>query len=469
VSRLDPSIFGREAYALQPDTLLTPDGDARGVVLVVDKGKVASVAAPADMPAAYGNLPVTRLERCAIVPGFVDVHHHVIEPFAKALTAGEPAQMWKRIWMPLEATATPDLCYLGAKWTFLEALRGGITTIVEHAIRSRACVDAVHRAAEESGIRLVSSTGAYDLKNFASGTISPEATGTIDAAFAAAEVHVADCGGYTRVTPSLACGTVQSNSGEMIAALSGYCRDKGLLFQIHANEHTPEVQACLEVNARRPIEFLHDLGALGSQTLLAHAVLVTPQEIRLLKETDTAVAYNPVASMWKGNGVAPALQYLENGIRVGLGSDGTRNDGFRMIDAAEACQRIAFGMSSDDFSCGAGWPWVDAATRGGAAACGLGGKTGALEVGKEADFLVLDCAGPEVLPSWDFSWELVRYYDRADLAATVVGGKLVVLDGRSMRFDSEQFVQDALGEGSQWMRETPIVRLHGPSSSYRKS
>jgi cytosine/adenosine deaminase-related metal-dependent hydrolase len=467
VRRIEPGVFAGEVYALQPDTLLTPDGDLPGAVLVVAKGRIAAVGLPADLPAEFVDVPVVRLEKCAIVPGFVDTHHHVIEPFAKALTAGEPAQMWKRIWMPLEATATPELCYLGAKWTFLEALRGGITTVVEHAIRSRDCIDAVNRAADDCGIRLVSSTGAYDLKNFSTSTVTPDASGSVESALAAAEVHVADCRRYARVAPSLACGTVQSNSGEMIAALSGYCRNNGLLFQIHANEHTLEVQACLEASGKRPIEYLDALGALGPQTLLAHATLVTPGEMRLLKETDTAVAYNPVASVWKGNAVAPALQYVETGIRVGLGSDGTRNDGFRMIDAAETCQRLAYGMPADDFSCGAGWRWVHAATQGGASACGLGDTVGALVAGREADFLVLDRSGPEVLPSWDFSWELVRYFDRADIIASVVAGEAVLLSGRATRFDSEAFVQEATVPGAKWMTETPIVRLHGPSSLYR--
>jgi 5-methylthioadenosine/S-adenosylhomocysteine deaminase len=468
MSRIDPAVFGREVYALHPDILLVSGGDLPGAVLVVAKDRIAAVGLPADLPPQYRDVEIVRLEKCAIVPGFLDVHHHVIEPFAKALTAGEPAQIWKRIWMPLEATATPERCYLGAKWTFLEALRGGITTVVEHAIRSRECIDAVNRAAVDCGIRLISSTGAYDLKNFSTSTVTPDASSSIDAALAAAEVHVTDCRRYPNVTPSLACGTVQSNSGEMIQELSGFCRDNGILFQIHANEHTPEVQACLEAHGKRPIEFLHALGALGRQTLIAHATLVTPEEMRLLKETDTAVAYNPVASLWKGNAVAPALQYVENGIRVGLGSDGTRNDGFRMIDAAEACQRIAFGMPTDDFSCGAGWRWVHAATQGGAGACGLGEETGALIPGRMADFLVLDCSGPEVRPSWDFSWELVRYYDRADIAATVVAGKLVVLAGRATQFDSGSFLEEAMREGVQWMRETPIVRLHGPSDDYRR-
>ena len=94
----------------------------------------------------------------------------------------------------------------------------------------------------------------------------------------------------------------------------------------------------------RPLELLAHLGALGPQVLVAHATLVTPSELNLLRETDTAVSYNPVASQWKGNAVAPAQLMAALGIRFGLGTDATRSDAFRLMDAAEAAQKLAFGL-----------------------------------------------------------------------------------------------------------------------------
>lgn len=454
------------AYALHVDLLLAPQGPIADAVLEVRDGRVSAAMAAADYRAS-ADLPVLRLPRSAIIPGLLDVHHHIIEPFAKALTGGEPAQLWKRFWLPLEATTTVRTGYLGAKWTFLEALRGGITTIVDHAIRSRELAEAVHRAADETGIRLVSSTGAYDLKNFSTTAKTPEAGATVDQALKIAEQHVADCRAFARITPSLACGTVQSNSGAMIAALSSYCQKNNLLFQIHANEHTLEVHASLEAFKRRPIEYLQDLGALGPTTLIAHATLATADEIAMLKASDTAVAYNPVASIWKGNAVAPVLDFIAQGIRIGLGSDATRNDGFRMLDAAETCQRIAYGMARDDFSCGAGWRWVQAATEGGADVALLGDQVGRLAPGMKADFLLLDCCAPEVRPSWDFVWELVRFYDRADIRATFVDGEAVSISGQSTRFDSDAFCDEAEPEGVAAIHEAELVRLHGTSQNTR--
>jgi cytosine/adenosine deaminase-related metal-dependent hydrolase len=461
------SVFDGPRYALAPDLILMPDGEIEGCVIVIEGSTIAAIARRTAVVDRWPDLHITELPGHAIVPGVVDAHHHVIEPFAKGLTFGEPAQMWKRIWMPLEANATVESCYEAAKWTFLEALRGGITTIVEHAVRGHDLADGVHRAAEETGIRLVSPVGGYDLKNFSASGPTPDASASVDAVIELAEQHIEDCKQYARITPSVACGTVQSNSAAMIAAMSAFCADRGIVFQIHANEHTLEVHASIEATGKRPIEFLYDIGALRSTTLLAHATLVTPNEIDMIAETDAAISYNPVAAIWKGNAISPALTYIDRGIRIGLGSDATRNDAFRMIEAAETCQRIAFGIPTDDFSCGAGWVWFDAATRGGADVAGLGATTGRLAEGYEADFLILDCRGPEVLPRWDFPWELVRYFDRADIAATVVGGRPAVIAGKAVGFDSEKFVADSLAAGVKHVESSHITRLHGTSAGYR--
>ena len=102
----------------------------------------------------------------------------------------------------------------------------------------------------------------------------------------------------------------------------------------------------------RPIELLHKHSVLGSHVLLHHVTLVSEAEIELIVETDTAVSYNPLASIWKGNAVAPALRFAQRGVRFGMGSDTTSADGFKNLMAAEACQRVEHGLPIADFSVG---------------------------------------------------------------------------------------------------------------------
>jgi cytosine/adenosine deaminase-related metal-dependent hydrolase len=460
-------LFRDGEYALQPDLILGRDGELFDVVLVVKNGTIADVCSPGQAADNYPHVAVQRLEDCAIIPSFVDCHHHILDPFAKSVTFGEPAQIWRRVWMPLEATSGLEDCYIGAKWSFLEAMRGGVTCVVNHAMRDPEMIDAANRAADETGIRLVSSVGAYDLRQIDSAAGDKLAKGTIDDALRMADRHLDLCTKYDRVYPSIACGNLHNNTPEMVTAVARYCRERGLLFQIHANEHTPEVHFTIENYGKRPIELLHSIDALGSGTLIAHATLVTPSEVVLLRETDSAVSYNPVASMWKGNAIAPALTYIRQNIRVGLGSDVTRNDGFRMLEAAETCQRLTDAMAVDDFSCGAGWVWVDAATRVGASAAGLGDVIGSLEKGKQADFLILDLSAPEVLPSWDFTWELVRFFDRSNLLCVVVAGEPTILHGKAVKFDSEAFVSTYKAYAQARIPNAGVVRIHGPSRRHR--
>ncbi|GAA5232406.1 amidohydrolase [Verticiella sediminum] len=403
--------------------------------------------------------PVLELRHTAMMPGMVDAHTHAGQTFGKAHICGEPTQIWRRIWVPLEDALDERRAYLSAKLMFLEALRGGFTTLVNFNRNSPENNEAVHRAAVDSGIRLVSGVAAS--------TDSPSAAHVIRTA----QDHVSACRAHPRVHPSLCFGFYgESLAGLELAALSEigkFCVEDKLLFQMHSNEHFPDVHDCIVRFGKRPIELWNELGILHRLTLLHHATLVSANEVALLEDTGAGVSYNPVASQWKGNAVAPALEYARRGIAMGLGTDATRMDGFRNMDAAESCQRIAHGMPVLDFSCGAGWTWVEAATRGGARASGLGSITGAIEPGLAADYLLLDTRMPELLPSCDFEWELVRFYQRDQIRAVVVGGNLVMVNGRPVGWDMDAFMEETGVAAQEMLEEARITRVHAVSSTLR--
>jgi 5-methylthioadenosine/S-adenosylhomocysteine deaminase len=447
-------------YALAPDILLTPEGPCRDRVLRVQDGRIAEIARLADFERDQPGRTPTRLPGRAIIPGFVDAHIHLSFAFGKSLIGGEPSQIWQRIWNPLEQALDPEACHVAAKWSFLEALRGGYTTVVNFVVNDAQKNAAVHAAARETGIRLVSCTGVDE-------RIEQLGAGALDAALARAEQHVAQCAAETLISPSICCGGFVASFPDIVRALGRYSAERGVLFQLHSNEHFPEVHSHILKFGKRPIELWDELGILGPHTLLHHAALTSEREIELLHASGTAISYNPVASQWKGNGVAPALRYAARGIRMGLGTDSTRQDGFRTMDAAESCQRIAHAMAVIDFSCGAGWTWVDAATRGGADACGLSAVTGALTAGHAADFLILDMDRPEVIPSWDFEWELVRSYNRDQIDAVVIAGKRVMQAGHAVGWDQAQFMRDYAAFARRTVEAAGIVRVHGPSTRHR--
>ena len=185
----------------------------------------------------------------------------------------------------------------------------------------------------------------------------------------------------------------------------------------------------------------------------------------LLRDSGTAVAYNPVASVWKGNAVAPALQMQALGIRFGLGTDGTRADGFRLMDAAETLQRAAFGLATGDSSCGGGWLWLDAATGMAADASGLAAVTGRIAEGLMADFLLVDLDRPEFTPSHDLSWELVRYGNRDQIDAVFTNGQLRLVQGWPVDWDAHALMREIRERAAPAIAAAPIQRVHPTADS----
>lgn len=445
--------FGHEELLLVPAELLLPDGIATGMAVRIEAGRFAEIDDAAALIRRHPGLDPVRLPDRLLMPGFIDSHHHLTQSLGKSLVCGEPSEIFKRIWVPLEASLDAELVHLSAKLAALEALRGGFTTVVDAGTRATADVDAIARAAGETGLRCVLGLICNDLGG----------SGRIDDGVVirrAAERHLARWEGDALVRPSLAISIPEAASEAMLRDISCLAREAGAIFQTHVNEHLAAVERSLVACGRRPLQQLHHVGALGPQTLIAHATLVTPMELNLLRETGTAVAYNPVASSWKGNAVAPALQMAALGLRVGLGTDGTRSDGFRLMDAGETAQRLAFGLAIGDSSCGGGGLWLDQATRGAAAAVGLGGRTGEIAVGQAADFLLVDLDRPEMTPSWDRLWELVRYGNRDQIEAVFTAGRLRLWQGWPVDWDGRALLREVRERAGAAVAKAPLRRVH---------
>jgi cytosine/adenosine deaminase-related metal-dependent hydrolase len=451
---LTPDTLAGERMLLAPELLLLPGGPAPGQAVLIDGGVIRAVGPAAALARDHPGLPPRRLLGHLLMPGFVDAHHHLTQSFGKALAFGEPSEIFRRIWVPLETSLDEHSAYIAAKLAALESLRGGFTTVAEAGTRAPIDLSAIAAATTEVGIRCVLAQIGDDL--------GPDPRACAERA----EAHLARWADCRLVHPSLSVSIPEAASAAVLNHLSRLCAETGAIFQVHVNEHLVAVERSLEACGRRPLEHLHHVGALGPQLLAAHATLLTPGELRLLADTGAAVSYNPVASAWKGNAVAPATMMTALGIRFGIGTDGTRGDAFRLLDAAESAQRLAYGLASGDSSCGGGWAWVEHATAGAADAVGLGGRTGQIAPGLAADYLLVDITAPELQPSHDLTWELVRLANRDQITAVVVDGRLRLWRGWPTDWDGPALVAQAVKVARQVLADVPIIRTHPTATAH---
>ncbi|MFF9016868.1 amidohydrolase family protein [Streptomyces sp. NPDC014870] len=440
---------------LAPDAVLLPEGPADGHAVVVADGSFQRVGPLQELTRTHPDLDPVPLPGHLLMPGFVDAHHHLTQSFGAALAFGEPSEIFRRVWVPLEGALDEEAAYVAAKLAALEALRGGFTTVADAGTRADVDVDVVAGAARDAGIRCVLGL----VRNDADGADQVDPEG--------AEKHLARYAGDPLIHASLAVSIPEAATEETLRRTARLAAEAGAVLQIHVNEHLAGVERSLVRHGLRPLEHLHGLGVLGPHLLAAHATLLTPRELTLLADTGTAVSYNPVASAWKGNAVAPATAMAERGIRFGLGTDGTRGDGFRLADAAEFAQRLAYGLATGDSSCGAGWTWLEHATRGGADAVGLAPRTGTIAEGLAADFLLVDTTTPELALSWDLPWELVRRGNRDQITAVFVAGRLRLWEGRPVDWDGAGLVRRAAELARTAVGGAAITRVHPTSTAAR--
>ncbi|MCQ4314149.1 amidohydrolase family protein [Pseudomonas stutzeri] len=450
--KIEPDQLLAPNQLLAPQWLLLPEGPRRGQAVLVADGRFVEVGPLPLLQSRHPDHQVLYLDSQLLMPGFIDTHHHLSQSFGKGLVFGEPSEIFRRIWVPLEGSLNADLLYLTAKLAALEALRGGFTTVCDAGTRAEEGLDAIAKATGEAGIRCVLARVCNDKRG-----VQILDSGPI---LAQAERHLAQWESDPLITPSLAIPIPEIATDTTLAAVYGLCAEAGRVFQTHVNEHLVAVERSLEHCGLRPLEQLHRAGALGPAALLAHATLLTPHELILLRDSGAAVSYNPVASAWKGNAVAQALLMHELGIPLGLGTDGTRGDGFRLLDYAEAAQRFAHGIAVGDSVCGGGSLWLDMATQSGAQVTGLNDVTGRIAPGLAADFLLVDLDVPELIPSWDLSWELVRLVNRDQIQAVVVQGRLRLWQGWPTDWDARALMREVDALARDVVAQAPIHKVN---------
>lgn len=443
---------------LVPGQVLLPHGAEPGHAVRVEAGTITDVA---PLP-HFDGMDITRvaLGNQLLMPGFTDAHTHLTQSFGKALVFGEPSEIFKRIWVPMERFMDAEAITVATRLAAWESLRGGFTTVADAGTRASVDVKMLADATSAVGLRCVLGVICNDLRD---GVQVADRRDILQLA----ERHLQRWGDAPLVHPSLAISIPEVASDETLTAVAHLAREAGVPFQTHLNEHLAAVERSLVATGMRPLERLAHLGALGPELLAAHATLLTTHEIMLLRDGGGAISYNPVASSWKGNAVAPALLLHDLGVRQGLGTDGTRSDAFRLLDAAETAQRFAHTMATGDSSSGGGWRWLDMGLAGGADAVGLGGRIGAIAPGALADLLVIDLDLPEFAPSWDLDWELVRLANRDQIRAVIVGGRLRLENGMPVDWDGPALLQQVRSLAQRIVTSAPIQQIDPSARAHR--
>jgi 5-methylthioadenosine/S-adenosylhomocysteine deaminase len=177
-------------------------------------------------------------------------------------------------------------------------------------------------------------------------------------------------------------------------------------------------------------------------------VALDDADMGLLQIHDVKVAHNPESNMKLASGIAPVPDLLARGICVALGTDGCASnndlDMFSEMDTAAKLHKVA----TLDPTAVKAEAVLRMATIDGARALGLGDRIGSLEVGKQADLIVIDTHQPHLTPFYHPASHLVYAARGGDVIFTVVGGRILVENRRLTRLDADD-IMDRVGRLAQ--------------------
>lgn len=361
-----------------------PDG-----LLVVEDGVIVARGPYRDLAARFGDVPVERLDGL-VVPGFVDAHVHYPQ-LDRIASHGEQLLDWlERHIFPAEQAFADRAHADTLAAVFLdELLRHGTTSALVFATVHATSVDALFDAALARDMRIVSGKVLMDL--------GPAGLrDTPEDARAESEALIARWRGRGRlgyaVTPRFA---LTSSDAQMAAAGALLAAHPDALLHTHLAENRRECAAVAErfPDAADYLDVYDRFGLVTGRAVFAHGCHLTQRSCARLAATGAGIATCPSSNLFLGSGFLDLAQADRFGVRLGLGSDVGAGTSLSLLHTAGLAYQAALSrdVRLDPFRA------LYLATAGSAALLHVGDRVGALAVGQEADFVVLDDAATPLM------------------------------------------------------------------------
>jgi 8-oxoguanine deaminase len=392
-----------------------------------------------------------------ILPGLVNTHHHFYQTLTRAVPAAQNANLfnWLVTLYPIWARMTPEDIFTSTQTALAELALSGCTTASDHLylFPNGSKLDDEIAGAKEVGLRLHASRGSMSLGQSKGGlppdsVVDTEENILVDSERVIQSFHDPNPGSMLRIV--LAPCSPFSVTGELMRQSVDLARRYGVHLHTHLAETQDEEAFCMEKFGYRPVGYMQSLGWVGEDVWFAHSVHINRQEVDILAHEGCGVAHCPGSNMRLASGIAPIWEYLQAGVRVGLGVDGSASNDSSdlMLEArlAMLLARLRAGIEGASLS-GADTPPImsarqalEIATRGGASVLGRS-DIGSLEPGKCADFIgvnmnTLSYAGALHDP---VAALLFSHFKGVDL--NVVHGRVIVQDGQLTTIDVPRLVE----------------------------
>lgn len=362
-----------------------------------------------------------------LLPGFINAHTHCgMIPF-RSLGDDCPDRL-RRFLFPLEKEVVDEiLIELSTAYAIAEMQLAGITTMCDMYYFENVVADVAKN---------------MNMRAFVGETIinqpTPDSTNTKESM--AYTVDLIDKWQHDKlIHPIIAPHAPNTNTEQCLRNILELSKLYQVPITLHVSEMSYEMEYFREKYNQTPIEFLESIGFFEVPVVLAHCIMLTKNDIKILeKYPNVSVVHCIGANTKSAKGVAPIRSLLEHGVTVALGTDGPSSG--NTLDIFTQMRMMA-NFQKTYLKDRAAFPAkeiVRLATFGGACALGLEHEVGSLKVGKKADLTLVETQSVNMFPIYDAYAALVYSANATNVRDVWVDGLSVVKDKKLTKFSVEK-------------------------------
>lgn len=358
-----------------------------------------------------------------IMPGLVNCHTHSAMTGLRGIRDDSNLHEWLEdyIW-PAEAEFTPEMTTKAVKEALTEMLQSGTTTFNDMYNPNGVDIEKIYEAVKASKMRCYFSPTLF----------SSEAETTAETiARTRAVIEIIKDYQDPNFKVMVAPHSPYSCSRDLLEASLELAKEENIPLHIHVAETQEESGIILKRYGKRPLAFLDELGYLDYKAVFAHGVELNEAEIIRLADSQVAIAHNPISNLKLASGIAPVVQLQQAGVPVGIATDSVAsNNNLDMFEEGRTAALLQK-MKNGDASQFPIETALKALTIEGAKVLGMEDEIGSLEVGKQADFLVIQPQGKiHLQPQENMLSHLVYAVKSSDVNDVYIAGEQVVKDGQ---------------------------------------
>lgn len=365
-----------------------------------------------------------------LMPGFVNTHTHISMAAFRGACEDVPDRL-TRFLFPLERDLVrPDLVYWSSLYCLVEMALSGTTTFADMYYFE----DEVAKATEKAGMRAILGETILD-------QVAPDAMDFL-AGMNYARDYIAKWKGHEFIKPCFAPHAPYTVAREHLGMIRDEAERLDVDIMMHAAEMDFENKRFSESHGS-VLRYLDSIeGLLSPRLLAAHMLYVGDDEIALVKDRGMRVAHCPSSNAKSGRIICPAWRMARAGVPLGLATDGPLSgNGMDMqgvLNLFPKMQKVREGRRDILTAKEA----LRAATLGGAEALRMDREIGSLEVGKKADFIIVDAGEFNMQPAYDWYATIVYAMRPHNVESAFVGGRQIVADRRMKSFDQDEVMSE---------------------------